>query len=215
MVSTENLLAFAAVALLMVAVPGPSVMFTIGRSISLGRTGGFLSILGIAAGSTPLAIAVALGVGAVIAQSVVIFTAVKIVGALYLVYLGVQAIRHRADGGPDAADPSPARSGRRLLGEGFVVGVTNPKTVAFFVAVLPQFVDPQAGSVPLQLLQLGLVVVCVGLVSDSAWVIASSAARDWFGRSPRRLSAMSATGGGLMIGLGGSLLLWGEQPPTR
>jgi len=212
MVPIENLLAFTVAAFVLIAIPGPSVLFMIGRSLALGRAGGFLSVLGIALGGIPIVVAVALGVGAVITQSVALFTAVKIAGALYLVYLGVQAIRHRKDAAQSAASRAVPRSAGRQLMQGFVVGVTNPKTIAFFVAVLPQFVAPSAGSVPLQLLVLGAVVVVIGLICDSVWVLASSAARDWFGRSPRRLSAMSATGGGLMIGLGGMLVLSDVKP---
>ena len=103
------------------------------------------------------------------------------------------------------------RSRRRQLAEGFVVGITNPKTIAFFVAVLPQFVDLTSGSVPLQLFELGMIFVVLALICDSVWALAAGAARDWFGRSPRRLAAMSATGGGLMIGLGGILALSGTK----
>jgi threonine/homoserine/homoserine lactone efflux protein len=98
--------------------------------------------------------------------------------------------------------------------EGFVVGVTNPKSIAFFLAILPQFVDLQAGSVPLQLFVLGAIVVTIGVSCDALWVLLASAARDWFGRSPRRIEAMSATGGGLMIALGGFLLVWSEKPAS-
>lgn len=212
MVPIENLLAFSLAAFILIVVPGPSVLFTIGRSIALGRTGGFMSILGITLGGIPIVVAVALGVGAVIDQSVVLFTVVKVAGAIYLVYLGVQAIRHRKDAARTTTARAAPRSARRQVMQGFVVGLTNPKTIAFFVAVLPQFVDVSAGAVPLQLLVLGTVVLMIGLVCDSAWVLASSAARDWFGRSPRRLWAMSATGGGLMIGLGGMLAVTGIRP---
>ena len=113
---------------------------------------------------------------------------------------------------PDA-DPGGAapRSHWRQLGEGFVVGVTNPKTIAFVVAVLPQFVDYSAGSIPLQLFELGAVFVVLALLCDSVWALAASAARDWFGRSPRRAAHLAATGGVMMIGLGGVLALSGSK----
>ena len=100
----------------------------------------------------------------------------------------------------------------RLLAEGFVVGVTNPKSIAFFLAILPQFVDLHAGSVPLQLFVLGGIVVAIGVTCDAVWVLLASAARDWFGRSPPRLEAMGGIGGGLMIALGAFLLVWNEKP---
>lgn len=212
MIATPTLLAFIAAAFIMVVIPGPTVLFTIGRSIALGRFGGFLSIVGTAVGSIILVLAVALGVGTVIAQSVVLFTIVKVAGAGYLIFLGIQAIRHRKDAAAAVTGAMQRKSGWRLLFEGFVVGITNPKSIAFFLAILPQFVDLHAGSVPLQLFVLGSIVVVIGVTCDAVWVLLASAARDWFGRSPRRISAMSATGGGMMIGLGAFLLVWSEKP---
>jgi threonine/homoserine/homoserine lactone efflux protein len=155
--------------------------------------------------------AVALGVGVIVAQSVVVFTIVKFVGAAYLVFLGVQAIRHRHVAAATATGAVAHRPAWRLLAEGFVVGVTNPKTIAFFVAVLPQFVDYRAGMVPLQLAELGLVFVVLALACDSVWALAAGTARDWFARSPTRISTLSATGGVMMIGLGGVLALSGNK----
>lgn len=212
MISGDTLVTFVVAAFIMVVIPGPTVLFTIGRAMALGRLGGFLSILGTALGSLVLVAGVALGVGTVIAQSVVLFTIVKVLGAGYLVFLGIQAIRHRKDAAAVITGSPPRRTGARLLGEGFVVGVTNPKSIAFFLAILPQFVDLHAGSVPLQLLVLGAIVVAIGVSCDAIWVLLASAARQWFGRSPRRIEAMGATGGGLMIALGAFLLLWSEKP---
>lgn len=212
MFSTETLTTFVVAAFVMVVIPGPTVLFTIGRAMALGRWGGFLSILGTAFGSIVLVVGVALGVGTVVAQSLVLFTIVKVLGAGYLVFLGVQAIRHRKDAVATATGPVVRRSGARLLGEGFVVGITNPKSIAFFLAILPQFVDLHAGSVPMQLFVLGAIVVAIGVACDAVWVLLASAAREWFGRSPRRIEAMSASGGVLMIGLGAFLLLWSDKP---
>lgn len=214
MFAPDTLLAFIVAAFVMVVIPGPTVLFTIGRSIALGRLGGFLSIVGTAIGSIVLVIAVALGVGTVIAQSVVLFTIVKVLGAGYLVFLGIQAIRHRHAAAAAVTGARTTKTGLQLLVEGFVVGLTNPKSIAFFLAILPQFVDLHGGSVPLQLFVLGVIVVAIGVTCDAIWVLLASAARDWFGRSPRRLSIMSATGGGMMIGLGAFLLLWSEKPST-
>lgn len=209
MVPIENLLAFTIAALVLIIIPGPSVLFTIGRALALGRVGGLLSVLGNALGLLPIIALVALGVGGIVAQSVVLFTILKIAGALYLAYLGIQAIRHRKDASRAAAEGVAPRSHWRQLGEGFVVGVTNPKTIAFFVAVLPQFVDLSAGAVPLQMIELGLVFFVIALISDGAWALVAAGARTWFGKSPRRIEALTATGGGLMIGLGGILLFTG------
>lgn len=214
MVNAESFAAFVVAAVIMVAIPGPNVLFTVGRSIALGRWGGFLSILGTAIGSVLLVIGVALGVGVLIAHSGVLFTIVKVVGAAYLAYLGIQAIRHRRDAAAAATQSPTRRSHLRQLAEGFIVGITNPKSIAFFVAVLPQFVDLHAGAVPLQMFILGVTVVMIGIVCDTVWVLASSAARAWFARSPRRIEAMSATGGGLMIGLAAFFLVWSEKPAS-
>jgi threonine/homoserine/homoserine lactone efflux protein len=214
MIAQETLLAFIVAAFVMVAIPGPTVLFTIGRAMALGRMGGFLSILGTAIGSIVLVMAVALGVGTLIAQSIVLFMIVKVLGAGYLIFLGIQAIRHRKAAARTMATAPAKRSGWRLLTEGFVVGITNPKSIAFFLAILPQFVDLDVGSVPAQLFLLGAIVVTIGVTCDALWVLLASAARDWFGRSPRRIEAMGATGGALMIALGAFLLVWSEKPAT-
>jgi threonine/homoserine/homoserine lactone efflux protein len=182
----------------------------VGRSLALGWRGGVLTVLGNAAGQLVQVAAVALGVGIVVAQSVILFSVVKMAGAAYLVYLGIKAIRHRRDHRAldrQPVDPRPLR----LMTQGLVVGATNPKSVVFFVAVLPQFVDYPTGAIPFQLALLGLVFVLIALVSDSLWAIAAGYARHWFARSPRRISAMEATGGALMIGLGGTLAFTGTK----
>lgn len=207
MVPAPVLLAFAAASIALIVIPGPSVLFVIGRSLALGRLGGLLSVLGNALGLLPVVLAVALGIGTLVEQSLVVFTIIKFAGAAYLVYLGVQAIRHRRRTAV-THEAAPRRSHWRILGEGFVVGVTNPKSLVFFVAVLPQFAD-RSGSVPLQLLELGVVFLVLALASDSAWALAAGGARDWFGRSPKRVERLGATGGVMMIGLGGVLALTG------
>lgn len=209
MISVEHLLAFTVTAVVIIVIPGPSVLFTIGRSLALGRRAGVLSVVGNALGILPAIVAVAFGLGAVVAASVVAFTIVKLVGAAYLVYLGVQAIRHRHDHVAGTVT-GPTSSGR-LLWQGFIVGITNPKTLAFFVAVLPQFVDPAAGPVWAQLLLLGLTFAALALACDSVWAMAAGTARGWFARSPRRISTLSGTGGVMMIGLGGTLALTGSK----
>jgi threonine/homoserine/homoserine lactone efflux protein len=211
MVPGPSLLAFAIASIALIVIPGPSVLFVIGRSLSLGRAGGLLSVLGNALGMLPLVIAVALGVGAVVAQSVVVFTIIKFAGAAYLVYLGIQAIRHRRHTAVTHEATPPARSRMRILSEGFVVGLTNPKTLVFFVAVLPQFVDYGVGSIPLQMFELGAVFLVLALACDSGWALVAGTARAWFGRSPKRVERLGAAGGVMMIGLGGVLALTGSK----
>jgi threonine/homoserine/homoserine lactone efflux protein len=201
------LAAFALASLLLILIPGPSVLFVVGRSLSLGRRGGLLSVLGNELGAVPLLAAVALGVGTIVADSLPVFTAIKLLGAAYLAYLGVQTIRHRRDGETVVADETPRRvPALRIVRQGFLVGVTNPKTIVFFVAVLPQFVDlHHGGPVPLQMMVLGITFLVIAIICDSAWALLASVARGWFARSPRRLSTIRGIGGGMMIGLGGVL----------
>ncbi|MEU3183619.1 LysE family translocator [Streptomyces sp. NPDC006923] len=204
MVSTERLLAFAAVSLLVIAVPGPSVLFVIGRALAHGRRTALATVVGNVIGSYALVVAVALGVGALVERSVTVFLAVKLAGALYLVFLGVQAFRHRKDmrASDMSAPAGPARGDLRTVGDGFVVGITNPKGVVFFAAVLPQFVDHSLGRLPAQMLLLGLVPITIGLITDTLWGLGAAAARTWFARSERRLSMVGGAGGFAMIGLG-------------
>lgn len=204
--------AFALAAFALIIIPGPSVLFVIGRSLALGRRGGFLSVLGNALGMLPAIVLVAFGVGTIVAESVVVFTIIKYVGAAYVIYLGIQAIRHRNDQG-DAGNPAGGSrpTAFRLLREGFIVGITNPKTIVFFVAVLPQFVHYESGGIPLQMLILGMIFFVIALASDGAWALTAGTARAWFARSPRRISRVTAGGGVMMIGLGGTLALSGSK----
>ncbi|MFI0818546.1 LysE family translocator [Streptomyces sp. NPDC021098] len=204
MVSTESILAFAAMSLLVIVIPGPSVLFVIGRALAHGRRTALATVLGNLVGSYLLVIAVAWGLGALVESSATVFMGVKLAGAAYLVYLGVQAFRHRKEmRAADMEAPADERRGDlRTILDGIFVGVTNPKGVVFFAAVLPQFVDHSAGQVPLQMMVLGLVPVAIGMITDTLWGLGASAARSWFARSDRRLSMVGGAGGFAMIGLG-------------
>ncbi|MCX4820213.1 LysE family translocator [Streptomyces sp. NBC_01142] len=204
MVSTDRLLAFAAISLLVIVIPGPSVLFVIGRALAHGRRTALATAFGNLLGSYVLVVAVALGVGTLVERSAAVFLAVKLAGAAYLVHLGVQAFRHRKDMKvSDMAAPSGRpRGDLRTVVDGVLVGVTNPKGIVFFAAVLPQFVDHSAGRLPAQMLVLGLVPICIGMVTDTLWGLGAAAARTWFARSERRLSMVGGAGGCAMIGLG-------------
>ncbi|MCX4638474.1 LysE family translocator [Streptomyces sp. P9-2B-2] len=204
MVSTESILAFAAMSLLVIVIPGPSVLFVIGRALAHGRRTALATVLGNLVGSYVLVIAVAWGLGALVESSAAVFMGVKMAGAAYLVYLGVQAFRHRKQmRAADMEAPAGERRGDlRTVLDGLFVGITNPKGIVFFAAVLPQFVNHSAGHVPLQMMVLGLVPVAIGLVTDTLWGLGASAARSWFARSDRRLSMIGGAGGFAMIGLG-------------
>ncbi len=211
MVSLGQVAAFAAAALVLIVIPGPGVLFVIGRALAHGRRTALLSVAGHAAGNWVVAVCVALGVGTVVERSAAVFTAVRLAGAAYLVWLGIQAFRHRnalAEVLDSAAAP---RGDVRAAREGLVVGVTNPKAVILFAAVLPQFVDRPAGHVPVQMLILSAIVIVIGLVSDSCWGLAASIVRSWFARSPRRLGLVGGAGGLAMIGLGLTLALTGRK----
>ena len=208
MPSTSQWLAFVVASLLFIQVPGPSLLFTIGRALTVGRRDALLSVAGNALGLTGQVVLVAFGLGALVAASATMYTAVKIAGAAYVVWLGVQAIRRRADArlALAGAASAPASHGRRSVLTGLVVGLTNPKSLVFFVAFLPQFVDRAAGHAELQLLALGVVFGVMACCSDTLWALAAGRAKDWFARTPQRLDRLGATGGAMMIGLGATML---------
>jgi len=210
--STSQVLGFALTALIVIAVPGPSVMFVVGRALAYGRRTALASVAGNVAGVQTVAMSVALGIGALVQRSELVFTAVKLIGAAYLVWLGVKAVRHRHALASAMVEVAAApRSGWRAVAEGFMVGVANPKAYILFAALLPQFASPAAGHVPLQLLLLSLVSLPIGLISDGTWGLAASGVRAWFARSPRRLELVGGLGGLTMIGLGVTLALTGRR----
>jgi len=203
----SSILAFSGAALILIVIPGPSVLFTVGRALALGRAAGIVSVAGNTVGSFILATAVALGIGALVAASEIAFTIIKFAGAAYLVFLGIQTIVRRKKTTAQALDGAPQSLSRVFL-QAMVVGVTNPKTLAFFVAILPQFASTEAAwPVPLQLALFGLIFAVIAFASDTVWALAAAGARRWFGKSPKRLEALTATGGVMMIGLGGVLAL--------
>lgn len=202
MVSADRLLAFAAMSFLLIVIPGPSVLFVIGRALAWGRRAALTTVVGNTLGACALVVAVAFGVGAVVERSVLVFTVLKLVGAGYVVFLGVRAWRERGSLRAVVTGTEAAQGGLRTFWEGFAVGVTNPKTIVFFAAVLPQFVDRGQGHVAAQMLLLGLVFNVIAVASDMAWGLVAAGARDWFARSPQRLSLVGGIGGLTMIGLG-------------
>ncbi len=212
MVPLSNLAEFMLAALVLIAIPGPSVIFVISRGVVLGRRAALATVLGNCAGVYVLVIAVALGIGALVERSVVAFETLKLAGAGYLVWLGVKTFRSRRSLAAALRQPVEPKSGRRILREGFVVGVTNPKAAVFFAAILPQFADPSLGHVPLQLLFLGLVFVLMAMVMDGLWGLAAGTAREKFVASPRRLEAVGGAGGIVMVGLGLGLAVTGRRP---
>ncbi len=213
MVPLSHVLAFAAVVSVLIAIPGPSVLFTISRALTVGRRAALLTVVGNEIGLCVQLVAVAFGVGAVVERSAQILTAVKLAGAVYLVFLGVQAIRHRRSMAEAlAARVRPVRP-LRTVADGFVVGAANPKTIVFFVVGLPEFTTRAPGHLPVQaqMLILGALFPVIALVLDSVWATIAGTARQWFVGSPRRLALIGGTGGLMMIGLGVSVAVTGRR----
>lgn len=213
MITADQILAFGVAAFVLIAIPGPSVVFVIGRALAYGRGVALATVLGNTLGLLLIVVLVALGLGAVVQESIIVFTVLKLVGAAYLMWLGVQAIRHRKGfsvQGLDGAGP-PVLAWPTVVRQGFVVGVSNPKAFMIIGAVLPQFVIRDTGHIPLQMLLLGLIAVVIGLASDSLWALIASQLRAWFSASPRRGEAMGVVGGTSMIGLGVGLAVTGHQ----
>ena len=209
----SHVLAYAAVVSVVIAIPGPSVLFTISRALTVGRRAALLTVVGNEAGLCVQVVAVAFGVGAVLEQYAQILTVVKLAGAAYLVFLGVQALRHRTSMAEALAANLPPVTPLRAIRDGFVVGVANPKSIVFLVVGLPEFVSKAPGHlpVPAQMLLLGMLFPVIALVLDGLWAVVADTARRWLVRSPRRLAMIGGTGGLVMIGLGVSVAVTGRK----
>jgi threonine/homoserine/homoserine lactone efflux protein len=201
--SSAHLLAYIAAVVVVIAIPGPSVLFTISRALTVGRQAAIFTVIGNAAGCCLQVAAISFGLGALLAKAAVVVTILKLAGAVYLVILGIQAIRHRhAMAEALAANVPPVRPVRAIR-DGALVGSTNAKTTVFFVVALPEVVGPGGGlPVPLQMLIIGAMFPAIALLLDSIWAIAAGTVREWFARSPRRMAAIGGAGGMVMIGLG-------------
>jgi threonine/homoserine/homoserine lactone efflux protein len=194
MPSPETLLFFAATTLALLLVPGPSVLFIVARTLEHGRRGGLTSMLGVETGALLHVLAATAGLGALVAASPGALLGLKFAGAAYLVYMGVRALRGTT------ASAAPAGRGR-LYRQGLVVDALNPKTAMFFVAFLPQFIDP-SGSVPLQTLVLGLTFVALATLTDGTYALLAGAITERL-----RTKHLSRVAGGAYLGLAGSLAI--------
>jgi threonine/homoserine/homoserine lactone efflux protein len=212
-VEGHRLVEYLGLTLLVLVVPGPSVLFTVGRAVSYGRRAAVATVAGNSLGIAVQVLAVALGLGAVVAGSAAAFTTVKLVGAAYLAWLGWQSFRHRHQlaGLADDAAVRAAVPLRRMARDGLLVGLGNPKAAVFFVAVLPQFVEPHGLNPTVQMLVLGLGFAVLGFCSDSVWGLVAGTARAWLARNPRRLAAVGGAGGLAIVGLGVRLALSGRD----
>jgi threonine/homoserine/homoserine lactone efflux protein len=201
-IPTSHLAAFCLAAFVLIIVPGPSVLFVISRALTLGRRAAIATVVGNAAGQYVQVVVVAVGLGEIVKTSVLVFDSIKLVGVVYLIYLGVRTFRDRRSLAAVLDAATTPRSRRRIMADGFVVGISNPKSVVFFAAILPQFVEPASGHAPVQFLMLGLVFLAIALMCDSTWGLVAGTARSWFARSPRRLELIGGAGGLAIIGLG-------------
>jgi threonine/homoserine/homoserine lactone efflux protein len=195
-----NLPVFLLAALILLLTPGPAVLYIIARSMDQGRLAGFVSVLSIEVGNSFHVLAATLGLSAILLSSALAFTVVKYLGAAYLIYLGIRRLLMREDD-HEIARFQP-QSLRRIFSQGVVVAMLNPKTALFFLAFLPQFVDPSTGSVALQFLTLGGLFVMMALVTDGLYALLASTAGGWLKRNRSFLRAERYMVGSVYIGLG-------------
>jgi threonine/homoserine/homoserine lactone efflux protein len=192
---------FCAAAILLLLTPGPAVLYIVARSVEQGRIAGLASVCGITTGTLVHVLAAALGLSALLASSALAFAVVKYAGAGYLIYVGIRRILSRT-GTPASPLTLPRRSLGRLYRDGFLVNLLNPKTALFFLAFLPQFVDPARGAVAMQIAFLGLLFTLMGLTSDALYALVAGTAGRWVKRSGRYLRWERYVTGGVFIGLG-------------
>jgi threonine/homoserine/homoserine lactone efflux protein len=198
--SHSSLLLFVSAAVVLLVIPGPAVFYILGRSIGQGRGAGLVSALGISVGSLFHTAAAPIGLSALLMSSAIAFSAVKYLGAAYLIYLGVQKLRQEDPVEVSATPPRVKLS--RIFTQGIVVNVLNPKAALFFFAFLPQFVDPARGHVAAQIVFLGVLFALLGVTSDSLWALSAGTVANWFRRNARAMRAQRYISGGMLISLG-------------
>ncbi len=204
-----NLWLFTGAALVLLLIPGPAVLYIVGRSLEQGRRAGIVSDLGIHTATLVHVTAAALGLSAILASSALAVGVIKYAGAAYLIWLGLRKLFGRDNGG-QALSLKPAGY-RRLYRDGFVVNLLNPKTALSFLAFLPQFVDPARGHVASQVAVLGLIFTGVGLVTDGCYAIAAGTAGGWLRNSRAWRAFERYVSGVLFVGLGLSAAFGGHR----
>ena len=208
MVIPSRLPEYIVAAMVIILAPGPSVLFVIARAIAWGRKTAVFTVAGNVTGAFALSTLVAIGLVPILQRSDLAYAAIQWGGGLYLMYLGVDAIRHRRVHAEDMRNQGDVAPGiMRSMRDGFWVGGLNPKGLVFYAAVLPQFVDREKGNVALQLIFLGAVFSILAFVSDGTWGLLAGTARQWLATDPKRLEKLRATGGTVMIILGISVLI--------
>lgn len=201
MIPIENVLTFIAFALVIIAIPGPSVMFAISRALVLGKRGAVLTVVGNGIGVFVQALAVSIGLGVLIQSNDLLMHIIRLTGAGFLIYLGITAIRHRRDG-LDLTTPVVTPRSSHILRESILVGLANPKTIVFFSAAFPQFVVSSGTPIVWQMVELSIIFVVFGISGDAVYALSAGAARDWFAKSEGRVVAMRTIGGIAMTTLG-------------
>jgi threonine/homoserine/homoserine lactone efflux protein len=201
---TPNFSLFLAAALIIAAVPGPGIFYVAARTLSGGRKAGIASTFGTALGGLVHVVGGALGISAIILASAQLFAALKFAGALYLIWLGIRTFREAGIVPPEQA--APAAAGRACR-EGIVVEALNPKTAVFFLAFIPQFIDPAAAHPGLQFMALGLITVALNTIADFVVVVVASAARSNMAGRPLLFQRLRQGSGIFIAGLGFSLAL--------
>jgi len=201
MFEASTLYLFILASVTLVIIPGPAVLYIVARGIDHGRLGGLVSVLGIETGGFFHVSAASLGLSAILASSALAFSVVKYLGAAYLIYLGVRSFLDSEPLVLDQAD-SRTRSLRGIYTQGVIVNVLNPKTALFFLAFLPQFVDPQRGQIALQVLLLGLLFVLIATISDSLYALLSGTLGQWLKEHLQVMRAQRYFSGGVYIALG-------------
>ena len=200
MTDPSTLALFMLASLALAVVPGPAVLYIVAQSVDQGRLAGLVSALGIGTGGLVHVVAATVGLSSLLASSATAFTIVKYAGAGYLILLGIRRLLTREEAGEEALQPP--RDNRQIFRDGVVVNVLNPKTALFFLAFLPQFVDPGASSATLQILLLGLVFVVIAFCSDSMWALAAGTLGSWLRRSRWYLGVKRWVTGTVFVGLG-------------
>jgi hypothetical protein len=207
-ISGERTAAFVIACVAIILAPGPSVMFVVARAVAWGRATAWLTALGNAFGMLALSVVIALGLGPLFQRSALLLAIVQALGGLYLIWLGIDALRHRrahVDAMVMVDETKPTTW--QVIRQGFMVGILNPKALVFFSAVFPQFVDPAAGSVTVQLLTFGLIFAVLSVLLDGMWGIIVGSSRDWFVTSDQRLLVLRTIGGVVMVVLGVLVLI--------
>ncbi len=209
MFDPSALLLFVLATLGLLIVPGPAVLYIVARGIDQGRLAGMVSVLGIQVGTLFHVTAAALGLSALLVSSALAFNVVKLLGAAYLVFLGVRKLLEKDSAAPTAAVERQRLT--RIFRQGVVVNVLNPKTALFFFAFLPQFVDPARGSVPVQIFTLGFIFVTLGICSDGTYALLAGTVGDWLKRSRGFWRGQRLFAGGVYIALGITTALAGAE----